>query len=119
LNQHLQIIESSKGSKRSREFMKLKDNVRDQLYVSKQTDLLRENIDALSTEYYEKLREEFPSLTKTEIKLCSFIRLKLSIAQIAHLQHIDTSSVVVGRYRLKKKLGLDTDENLDKFLQSI
>jgi len=118
LNQHLQIIESSKGNKRSRELTKLKDNVRSQIYVNKQTDLLRENIDALSTEYYEKLREKFPSLTKTEIKLCSFIRLKLSIAQIAHLQHIDTASVVVGRYRLKKKLGLGTDENLDKFLQS-
>ena len=118
LNQHLLIIESSKGNKRSRELIKLKDNVRSQIYVNKQTDLLRENIDALCTEYYEKLREEFPSLTKTEIKLCSFIRLKLSIAQIAHLQHIDTASVVVGRYRLKKKLGLGTDENLDKFLQS-
>jgi len=119
LDQHLQIIESSKGSKRSREFMKLKDSVRSQIYVNKQTDLLRENIEALSAEYYEKLSEEFPSLTKTEIKLCSFIRLKLTIAQIAHLQHINTASVVVGRYRLKKKLELGTDQDLDEFLQSI
>ena len=118
LNQHLQIIESSKGNKRSREFMKLKDSVRSQIYVNKQTDLLRENIDALSVGYYEKLREKFPSLTKTETKLCSFIRLKLTISQIAHLQHIDSSSVVVGRYRLKKKLELGTDQNLDEFLQS-
>jgi len=119
LNQHLQIIESSKGSKRSREFMKLKNNVRSQIYVSKQTDLLRENIDALSVGYYEELREKFPSLTKTEIKLCSFIRLKLTISQIAHLQHIDSSSVVVGRYRLKRKLGLGTDQNLNEFLQTL
>lgn len=118
LNQHLQIIESSKGNKRSRELIKLKDNVRSQIYVNKQTDLLRENIDALSTVYYENLREKFPSLSKTEIKLCSFIRLKLTIAQIANLQNIDTASVIVGRYRLKKKLGLDTDQNLDEFLQS-
>jgi len=119
LNQHLQIIESSKGSKRSREFMKLKESVREQIYVSKQTDLLRENINALSVGYYEELREKFPSLTKTEIKLCSFIRLKLTISQIAHLQHIDSSSVVVGRYRLKRKLELGTDQNLDEFLQTL
>lgn len=118
LNQHLQIIESSKGNKRSRELIKLKNNVRSQIYVNKQTDLLRENINALSAEYYEKLRKEFLSLTKTEIKLCSFIRLKLTIAQIATLQNIDTASVVVGRYRLKKKLGLYTNQNLDEFLQS-
>jgi hypothetical protein len=118
LNQHLLIIESSKGNKRSRELIKLKDNVRSQIYVNKQTDLLRENIDALSAEYYKKLREEFPSLTKTEMKLCSFIRLKLTIPQIADLQNIDTASVVVGRYRLKKKLGLDTNQNLDEFLQT-
>jgi G3E family GTPase len=117
LNQHLQIIESSKGNKRSRELIKLKNNVRSQIYVNKQTDLLRENIDALSAEYYEKLREKFPSLTKTELKLCSFIRLKLTIAQIADFQNIDTASVIVGRYRLKKNLELDTDQNLDEFLQ--
>ena len=118
LDQHLQIIESSKGNKRSRELIKLKDNVRSQIYINKQTDLLRENIDALSAEYYGQLREEFPSLTKTEMKLCSFIRLKLTIPQIADIQNIDTASVIVGRYRLKKKLGLDTDQNLDEFLQS-
>jgi len=118
LNQHIQNIESSKGNKRSREFKKLKDNVRNQIYVNKQADLILQNMDELSAKYYEKLRVKFPSLTKTEIKLCSFIRLKLTISQIAHLQHIDSSSVVVGRYRLKKKLGLDTGQNLDEFLQS-
>jgi len=118
LYQHIQYIESSKGNKRSREFIKLKDNIRSQIYVNKQADLILQNVDELSTKYYEKLKEKHPSLTKTEIKLCSFIRLKLTISQIAHLQHIDTNSVVVGRYRLKKKLGLDTDQNLDEFLQS-
>ena len=84
-----------------------------------QIDLLRQNIDILSAEYYTKLREKFPALSKTEIKLCSFIKLDLSIAQIAHLQHIDSTSVVVGRYRLKKKLGLGPDLGLDTFLQSL
>jgi len=118
LNQHLLIIESSKGNKRKRELIKLKDNVRRQIYVNKQTDLLRENIDLLSAEYYEKLSVEFPALTKTEMKLCSFTRLKLTIAQVADLQNIDTASVVVARYRLKKKLGLEKNQNLDEFLQS-
>ena len=59
LNHHIQNIESTKGSKRSREFRKLKDEVNGQVYVDEQIDLLRQNIDILSAEYYTKLREKF------------------------------------------------------------
>jgi len=111
-------VEKSKGKQRQKEFQKLKTDLQNQQYVDKELDHLQQNIDTLSRAFYDKLQTSFPELSKTEEKLSSFIKLNLSTSQIAQLQNITPKSVKMSRYRLKKKLGLDPDQNLDEFLQS-
>lgn len=118
LDDHIQNIESAKGKKRSREFKKLKDEIRNQIYVDKKLEILQQNIDMLSKEFFDKLSNQFPGLTKTDKKLCCYIKLNLTTTEIAGLQNIDPLSVNVSRYRLKKKLNLGTEQNLDTFLQT-
>ncbi|MDH7448396.1 hypothetical protein QBK95_22405 [Aquimarina sp. 2201CG14-23] len=67
-------------------------------------------------EFYVKLKKQYNNLTKTEIKLCTMIRLGFDNEKIAILQHIDRNSVRQSRYRLKKKLKID--QNLDTFLKN-
>jgi len=119
LNLHIQNIELAKGHKRSREFRNLKDEIRNNVHVDKKLELLQQNINTLSKEFYDKLNRKFPGLTKTDIKLCSYIKLNLSNAHIAHLQNIDPGSVKVSRYRLKKKINLGPDQDLNAFLQAL
>ncbi len=118
LAQKVKLIESSKGHMRSREFKKLKIEILNQVYIDQELSLLNQNIDKLNKEFYDKLTSRFPDLSKTNIKLCSYFKLKLTNQQVARLQNIAPSSVKVSRYRLKKKLGLEPDQNLDAFLQS-
>jgi DNA-binding CsgD family transcriptional regulator len=111
-------IENSKGKQRQKEFRDLKEELQNQRYVDKEMEHLQQNIDTLSNAFYNKLQTSFPELSKTEVKLSSLIKLNLSTSQIAQLQNITPKSVNMSRYRLKKKLGLDNDQNLDEFLQS-
>ena len=87
--------------------------------MDKQIEHLRQNIDLLSREFYDKLGKQFTGLSKTDIKLCTFIKLGLTNSQIAHLQIIDPASVKVSRYRLKKKLNLSPDQDLDAFIKAL
>ena len=66
--------------------------------------------------FYKKLLDRFPTLTPTERKLCALLRLGLTSKEIAILTFQNPQSVDVGRYRLRKKLELSTDENITDFL---
>ena len=117
LNQRIKLIESLRGNKRLREFSALKTEIRNQLNMDKDKMLIVENIDSLNAAFYEKLKEKFPTLSPTEMKLFSYIKLKMSTAQIAQMQNINPDSVRMSRMRLRRKLNLDPKEDLDTFIQ--
>lgn len=66
--------------------------------------------------YLDQLRQQFPDLSGGDLKLCALIRLNLSMKESSALLGISTESVKTARYRLRKKLNLDTGENLYDFL---
>lgn len=78
-----------------------------------------ERLDNLSHSFYAQLKIRYPNLTKTELRLCSLIRLKLEPQQIANLQHISLSSIHTARYRLRKKMSLPDSVNLDSVIQEL
>ncbi|TAJ08208.1 DNA-binding response regulator [Marinilabiliaceae bacterium JC017] len=66
--------------------------------------------------FNKNLLNHFPELTAAEIKLCSFVRMGLSIKDIASVLYQNPDSIKVARSRLRKKLNLDTGQNLEAFL---
>ena len=78
-----------------------------------------ERVDKLSDAFYSQLSTNYPNLSKNEIRLCSFIRLKMDSRSIANLQNITIASLNTSRYRVRKKLNLSEDTDLDSFIQNI
>jgi len=64
----------------------------------------------------KNLNRDFPDLTKNEFKLIALIRLNLSSKEISSVLGISPDSVKTARYRLRKKLRLDNQEDLFDFL---
>ena len=56
------------------------------------------------TGFYDRLIAEYPALTETDLRLCAFIKLKMSTKEIAYVIHQPVNSVKVARNRLRKKL---------------
>ena len=70
--------------------------------------------------FYDKLINEFPELSPSELRLCAFLRLNLSTKEISELTGQLPSSLETARYRLRKKLGIsNTKENLTTFIAKI
>ena len=67
--------------------------------------------------FFMKLDERFPNLSEKEKRLCAMVKLGLSNKEIAAILNIETSSVEVARYRLRKKLNLETNDGLKSFLE--
>jgi DNA-binding CsgD family transcriptional regulator len=55
-------------------------------------------------------------LSPREIKLAAFLRMNMSSKEIAKLLSITTRGVELARYRLRKKLKLEREQNLVEYL---
>ena len=118
LAEHLEILKASTGRKRANELERLEKEIKNKIWVNNNSDDFYKQIDELSSSFYDKLTSQFDGLTKTDIRLCSLIKLNLNTKQIAILQNINPSSVKMSRNRLRKKLNLSPKQDLSAFLRA-
>lgn len=78
--------------------------------------VFQENFDLIHENFFRKLKERYPVLTPTDLKLCTLLRLNYSSKEIAEMMNISIRGVEAARYRLRKKLDLSEVENLVDFM---
>ncbi len=86
--------------------------------ISKDTEHFHINIETEYKDFLYNLQKRFPDLTENEKRLCAQVRLNLSIKDIASINNISVKSVEMARYRLRKKFGLNHEDNLTEFLKN-
>ncbi|NOX45582.1 MAG: response regulator transcription factor [Chlorobi bacterium] len=69
--------------------------------------------------FEQRLLTLHPLLNPTELKLSALIRLGLSVKELSALMFVTTESMKVFRSRLRKKLELQTGQNLQSYLCSV
>lgn len=75
--------------------------------------------DQVHENFFQRVRERFPDLTPKDQKLCAYLRMNLTTKEIAPLLNISVRGVEISRYRLRKKLDLNTDINLVSYIMDI
>lgn len=75
--------------------------------------------DQVHENFLRNLRETYPQLTPKDQKLCAYLRMNLTTKEIAPMMNISVRGVEISRYRLRKKLGLDTETNLSDFIMKM
>lgn len=76
------------------------------------------NFNQVHEEFIKKLLKKYPNLTPSDVKLAAYLRMNLSTKEIAHLLNITNRSVELKRYRLRKKINLDSEINLGEFMMA-
>ncbi len=74
------------------------------------------HFDEINNNFLKNLKSHFPKLTNTDLKVCAYLQLNLASKEIAQLMNITVRGVEISRYRLRKKLGLTTDQSIAEFL---
>jgi ligand-binding sensor domain-containing protein len=77
------------------------------------------HFDEINNDFIKKLKTKFPNLTSTDLKVCTYLQLKLATKEIAQLMNITARGVEISRYRLRKKLNLPTGQTLNHFLNQV
>jgi DNA-binding CsgD family transcriptional regulator len=69
--------------------------------------------------FNQKLNEKHPILSNMEKKICSMLRLGLTTIDIARLLALSERNIENHRYRIRKKIALDTEKSLHEYLAAI
>lgn len=75
--------------------------------------------DQVHQNFFKQLRSAYPELTPKDQKLCAYLRMNLTTKEIAPLLNISVRGVEISRYRLRKKMGLDSNTNLVSYIMEI
>jgi len=87
-----------------------------EINLQKKMQFLESNINEINAGFFEKLNEKHPDLSKRERELCSYIKLKLSTKEIASITNASVNTIYVTKNRLKAKLLLKDNEQVDSYL---
>lgn len=112
--------------------IKLTANNQDPVELIQDSQL--QNLKILTTEDWRKFRslfeqyrphfilnlvERYPKLTGSELRLLVLIKIGFDTVEMANVLGISTQSVYKNRYRLRKKLGLLEEDDLENFARDI
>jgi len=81
-------------------------------------DKFKLHFDQVHPQFFETLKQKYPSFKNNDFRFCSYIKMGLSTKEIAQLMGVNASSIQKARYRLKKKMNLDKETNLIEFINS-
>jgi DNA-binding CsgD family transcriptional regulator len=77
------------------------------------------HFESINKNFYTRLKTAYPDISPNELKVCALIKLNLSIKEMAAILNISPDSVKTARYRLRKKLQLNSEDNLTDFILNL
>ena len=69
-------------------------------------------------DFVEDLSAQYTGLRTADIKLCCYLKMSMNTKEIARVTGLSVRAIENKRYRLRKKLSLDTEISLDNFIHS-
>ena len=82
-------------------------------------EFFEQAFDNADKDFLKRLKQQHEALTNHDLKLCAYLRLNLSSKEIAPLLSISVKSVDIKRYRLRKKMDLEHNQNLTEYILSL
>ncbi|ACU62065.1 helix-turn-helix transcriptional regulator [Chitinophaga pinensis] len=78
------------------------------------------DFDTIRPEFFQQLKEKSgDTLSRLDLKHCIYISLGLTNKEIAQRFGVAPKSILMARYRIKLKLGLGKDDDLDGFIRTL
>jgi hypothetical protein len=73
----------------------------------------------IKPEFFTKLKNIAPNLSVNDLKHCTYIISNLKSKEVGELLNVSSKSVETTRYRIRKKIGVDTNKDFYTLLNSL
>jgi DNA-binding CsgD family transcriptional regulator len=101
------------------EFRRLVMLLKKESAEDKDWEVFKSYFSEVHNNFDDKIKTISHEISEKEIRLASFLRMNLSTKEIASMLNVLPDSVLKSKYRLKKKLGLQKEDDLTQFLNTL
>ncbi len=70
-------------------------------------------------DFSTNIKQKYPEITSNELRLLALLKMNLSSKEIASILNISSEGIKKARYRLRKKLGIATEDSLQDMVLSL
>lgn len=109
----------AKGNERLKELQQLELAIRIEMEDVQSTEPLYHFIWNNSEKLRGKLLAKHSQLSDSDLFLCACIHCGISMSDVAKIQGVAHATINMKRYRLKKKLGLTPQEDLEMYIYNL
>ncbi|MDX1684871.1 MAG: triple tyrosine motif-containing protein [Saprospiraceae bacterium] len=113
-----ELSKKSKDESTSRALKRIIRMIKYENTTDDQWEQLMYHFNRYDQNFIDNLKKQFPDLSNKDLKICTYLRMNLSTKEIANLLNVSIRSVEAYRYRLRKKMNLDSGENLTEFIMN-
>ena len=117
-NQLHQIIRRNEYEEAQKQLQQITRDIERNISSDADWQQFQFHFDRVHGDFTQRFKTTFPALTPQEMKLSAYLRMNLSTKEVAQLLHISVRGVEISRYRLRKKLNLDRNQNLQEFIMT-
>ena len=108
----------AKGKDRLKELRQLELAIQMEIDDTRLTKTLYHSILDNTETLRKQISLKHALLSENDLFLCACIYLSIPMADVSEIKAVAPSSVIMGRYRLKKKLGLSLHDDLETYIQN-
>jgi tetratricopeptide (TPR) repeat protein len=119
----LQLLEKSLNGAQmdTQSVMKLlindvKADINSAVHADKAWKTFEQQFVSIHPNFLERLSQKHTNFKPMELRLCALIKVNLSTKQIANILCIDSATVDVYRSRIRRKMGLERQDNLTSYI---
>ena len=99
--------------------MDLKKSVSSNLNFGESWDSFIHQFVTVHPDFFKSLKNQNPDLTLHDLKLCAYLKIGMDNKNIAQVTNVAPDSVKKSIFRLRKKLKLDPEQNLRRFIMQL
>ncbi len=114
----IRLTKSGAGHDKS-SLKKIVGDIDDSMEDAQNWEAFEAQFHSVHPEFVKTLSAQYPKLSPTELKVCALIMLNLSSKESARILNVSARSLGEYRYRIRKKLGLGSKDNLSSFLAKL
>ncbi|MBC3757543.1 tetratricopeptide repeat protein [Hyunsoonleella sp. SJ7] len=117
LKQQAQEFKTSENSKRG--FNKLIRTIDFDLKDDNNWENFSRYFEQVHKDFNSTVKQKFPEVTSNELRLMALLKMNLSSKEIANILNVSPEGIKKARYRLRKKLGITTEDSLQDLVLSL
>lgn len=110
------LVRKTQSEELKKELHRISKQIEQNISADDDWEHFQFHFDRVHGDFSNRFKATFPTLSPQEIKLSAYLRMNLSSKEIAQLLNISVRGVEISRYRLRKKLQLPRQKNLQEFI---